>query len=154
MTYGLRPAVAEDFEFVFQLNKANMYRYVELLRGWNDDAEREDMRHSFRPGAEQIITFAGRDIGRLAVERHPDRIEIRHIEILPEFQGKGLGSQIIRDILAEGRKAGLPVTLTVLSLNPARRLYERLGFKRVDEYDAGPKGIKIRMRAEPGGITS
>ena len=82
------------------------------------------------------------------MSRHPDRIEIRHIEILPEFQGKGLGSQIIRDILAEGRKAGLPVTLTVLSLNPARRLYERLGFKRVDEYDAGPKGIKIRMRAE------
>lgn len=147
--YELRPATDNDFEFVFQLNKANMRHYVELLRGWNDEAEREDMRAGFQAGVDQIITLAGEDIGRLRVERHPDHVELRHIEILPGYQGKGVGSRVIRDILADAKKQGLPVTLTVLSLNPAQRLYERLGFCNVEEYDAGPKGIKIRMRADP-----
>lgn len=147
--YGLRPASAEDFEFVFQLNKANMRRYVELLRGWDDDAEREDIRAGFQPGVDQIITVSGEDVGRLRVERYRDCIEIRHIEILPGYQGRGIGSEIIRDVLREAREAGLPVVLTVLSLNhPARRLYERLGFREVERFDAGPKGIKIRMRAD------
>lgn len=146
--YELRPASEADFGFVFRLNKTNMRRYVEILRGWDDDAEREDLRSGFRPGVDQIITLAGEDIGRLVVERFPDRIEIRHIEILPEYQGRGIGSQVILDVLREAREAGLPVTLTVLNMNPARRLYERLGFRAVEEFDAGPKGIKVRMRAE------
>ena len=146
--YKLRPAFEKDFEFVFQLNKTNMRRYVELLRGWDDAAEREDMRCGFRPGVDHIIMCGGEDIGRLSVDRYPDRIEIRHIEILPQYQGQGIGSRIISDILNEARELGVPVTLTVLNLNPARRLYERLGFRKVDEYDAGPKGIKIRMKAD------
>lgn len=146
--YGLRPATAEDFEFVFQLNKVNMYRYVEELRGWNDTFERADLRLGFRPGVDQIITLGDQNIGRLLVVRHPDCVEIRHIEILPQYQKRGIGTRIILDVLQDAREQGLPVTLTVLSINPARRLYERLGFREVEAFDAGPKGIKIRMRAD------
>lgn len=145
MKYALRRSVAADFEFVFQLNKANMRRYVEPLRGWDDDAERDDMRRHFLPGTDQIVVGGGRDVGRLAVDRYPDRIDLRHIELLPEYQGRGIGTKIIRDILVEARGLSVPVTLTVLSINPAKRLYESLGFVTVGETDAGVKGLKCRM---------
>jgi ribosomal protein S18 acetylase RimI-like enzyme len=147
MQYTLRAAKADDFEFVFQLNKANMRGYVEQLRGWDDEAERADMRRHFQPGAEQIIVFDGQDIGRLAVTRHPDRIDLRHIELLPQYQRQGIGTAIIQALLREARQAHLPATLMVLKLNPAQRLYERLGFRTVEQIDAGPKGIKCRMEA-------
>ncbi len=51
----LRESNEDDFEFVFQLNKANMQKYVQMLRGWDDEAEREDMRRHFRSGTDQII---------------------------------------------------------------------------------------------------
>jgi hypothetical protein len=70
---------------------------------WNDDAERDDMRRHFLLGKEQIIVVDGKDVGRLAVDRYPDRIDLRHVEILPEYQG-GIGTKIIQDILDEQRQ--------------------------------------------------
>ena len=58
MQYTLRPSEQDDFEFVFQLNKTNMRRYVELLRGWDDDAERAAMRHQFQPPGETAVRAA------------------------------------------------------------------------------------------------
>ena len=58
---------------------------------------------------------------------------MRTIEILPEYQNRGVGSAVIRDVLAQAQAEGLPVGLQVLKVNPARRLYERLGFNVVGE---------------------
>jgi ribosomal protein S18 acetylase RimI-like enzyme len=145
--YTLRESNEDDFEFVFQLNKTNMQKYVQMLRGWDDEAEREDMRRHFRSGSDQIIIVDGRGVGRLAVDRYPNRIELRHIEILPAYQGRGIGAAIILDILEEARQMNLPVTLMVLNVNPAKRLYERLGFRTVEEIETGKKGVKCRMEA-------
>ena len=46
----------------------------------------------------------------------------------PERQGQGLGTQIIKDVLAAADRQGLAVELQVFSENPAARLYEKLGF--------------------------
>jgi ribosomal protein S18 acetylase RimI-like enzyme len=124
-----------------------MQKYVQMLRGWDGETEREDMGRHFRPGSDQIIIVDGKDVGRLAVDHYPNRIELRHIEILPAYQGRGVGAAIIRDILEEARQVNLPVTLMVLNVNPAKRLYERLGFRTVEELDTGQKGIKCRMEA-------
>jgi ribosomal protein S18 acetylase RimI-like enzyme len=58
------------------------------------------------------------------------------VEILPAFRGRGLGSAIVRDLLAEAHARSVPVTLQVLKENPrARGLYERLGFAVTGETD-------------------
>ncbi len=146
MQYTLRSATADAFEFVFQLNKTNMKKYVDVLRGWEDGAERADKHRYFRPGRDQIISLAGRNAGILVVDRSPVNIHLTHIELLPEYQGRGIGTAIIREILEEARHANLPATLMVLTMNPARRLYERLGFKTVGEIDMGKTGVKHSMR--------
>jgi hypothetical protein len=64
----------------------------------------------------------------------PDDLEpmmrIGHEGIRPwvEALRRGVGSAIVRDVLARGRAARMPVRLRVLRTNPARRVYERLGF--------------------------
>jgi ribosomal protein S18 acetylase RimI-like enzyme len=83
-------------------------------------------------------------IGRLYVDRWADQIRLVDIALLPEHRGAGLGRAILEELLAEGERRGLPVTIHVEYNNPALRLYRRLGFRHVDS-----NGIYYLMRWEP-----
>jgi ribosomal protein S18 acetylase RimI-like enzyme len=58
---------------------------------------------------------------------------IDQIQLEPEFQSRGMGTEIVRNLQASAQAAGVRLTLKVLKVNPALRLYERLGFKVVGE---------------------
>lgn len=133
--YSLRPATADDFAFLYDLHVAAMKDYVARTWGWEDGAQKARFRATFdaRLVAGQIVVVDGRDVGLLEVERRADQIFIANIAITPAVQGRGLGAAIIRDILAAAARDGLPVRLQVLRVNPARRLYERLGFVATGE---------------------
>jgi len=79
-----------------------------------------------------VIELEGRPIGRLYVDRGVDDIRITDIALLPEFRGRGIGRMLMEEILAEGAKTTKRVTIYVEHYNPARRLYDRLGFRHVD----------------------
>ena len=54
---------------------------------------------------------------------------VDELVILPQFQGKGIGSHVLALILDELRQKGITlVTLETHPENPALRLYERHGF--------------------------
>ena len=69
----------------------------------------------------------------LSLEERVEDVFLRAIEIHPDYQGQGIGTAIIRKIIAEGALKMKPVFLQVLKVNPAKRLYERLGFSVVNE---------------------
>jgi ribosomal protein S18 acetylase RimI-like enzyme len=81
------------------------------------------------------------------VHRRPAEIRLVDIAFLPEFRSGGLGTSILRDLLAEGEAAGKPVTIHVEVYNPAMRLYERLGFRSVEE--RGPYRLMEWRAASP-----
>lgn len=156
--YRLRPATAGDFAFLHALHVATLKEYVAQTWGWDDAAQAARFRGGFRPEASQIIVVGEREVGVLAVERRPDMIVIANIAIVPEQQGCGLGTAIIGDLLAEAARAGVPTRLRVLRVNPARRLYERLGFALEGETPthyllrADLPGSRVRSaHAEPQG---
>jgi ribosomal protein S18 acetylase RimI-like enzyme len=96
--------------------------------GW-DEAWQADYFHvHFDPVHCQIIQAEGVDVGMLSVETRPDSVFIASIAILPAYQRAGIGTVIIRQVLGQAACLGLPVMLQVLKVNPARHLYERLGF--------------------------
>lgn len=144
MQYALRPSTPEDFEFVYQLNEQAMRPYIEPMRGWNEAAERQDVQQWFRPGHDKIIVVQGEDAGIVAIEQRPDTLHLRLLELLPAYQRQGIGTAIITKLLQQAQTANLTVTLGVLKHNPARRLYERLGFVVTGETE-----IKYRMSAPP-----
>ena len=79
-----------------------------------------------------IIEVGGKPAGRLWIDEWKDQIRLVDIALMPEWRGRGLGETLVREVLDRGRAAGKPVTIHVEAYNPALRMYERLGFERVD----------------------
>jgi predicted GNAT family acetyltransferase len=67
------------------------------------------------------------------------------IALLPDFRGAGLGTALLAGLFAEATAAGKTVTIHVEGFNPARRLYERLGFRQIGEH-----GVYHLMEWTPG----
>ena len=107
-----------------------MRRYVEQTWGsFNEELNRKNVAEMIGARACEIIEFEGADIGLLSVQRHPHHIQLSQIFILPSHQNRGVGTSILRELAREARQAGKPVKLRLLAVNPARRLYEREGFR-------------------------
>jgi GNAT superfamily N-acetyltransferase len=140
----LRPATDADRDFLFRLYASTREEELRLV-DWTDERKETFLRQQFAaqdlhyrenyPGAQRdIILIAGQPAGRLYIHRGSDEIRLMDIALVPEFRGAGLGTQLIQDVLAEGERVGKPVTIHVEVFNPARRLYERLGFtNKVDK---------------------
>ncbi|MDN5000405.1 GNAT family N-acetyltransferase [Bradyrhizobium sp. WYCCWR 12677] len=88
-----------------------------------------------------IIMRSAADIGRLYLERLPDRHCIIDIALLPDHRGRGLGEALLRDLLDEAASAGRDVEIHVEKQNPAMALYRRLGFSTQQD-----KGVYDLMR--------
>jgi ribosomal protein S18 acetylase RimI-like enzyme len=129
----LRQATWEDYDFLYDLLKTTMRQHVERIWIWDERWQQERFESTFDPAENRIIVLHGVDIGVIATRRYEAEIFLARLYILPEYQGRGIGTQLIRSLLVEARREGLPVTLRVLTGNPAKRLYERLGFETVEE---------------------
>lgn len=81
----------------------------------------------------RIVQLGGLDVGMMKVVRSPDVWHLVQIQLLPQYQGRGLGSSLVGGLLKDARRAGVAVSLHVLKVNPAKRLYERLGFQVVSD---------------------
>jgi ribosomal protein S18 acetylase RimI-like enzyme len=91
-----------------------------------------------------VVLANGEPAGRLYVARWEEEIRVMDLAILPEYRGMGIGTRLLGEILAEGDAAGKKASIHVESFNPARRLYERLGFTA-----AGEQGVYVLMERLP-----
>ncbi len=148
---GLRPATAADSEFCYRLHRAAMGPYIEAIWGWDEADQRGFHERGFDPANTQIVTIEGDDVGSVTVDRRPTEIYLGRIEILPDYQGRGIGRQLIQRLRHEAASRHQPVLLDVLVVNRrAYALYQRLGFQEIARH--GENDLKIRMRAEPPGM--
>jgi ribosomal protein S18 acetylase RimI-like enzyme len=109
------------------VRRPELARYVE---GWSDD----DLGliaiwHGERVGAAwlRLLTGEHRGYGHVA-----DDVPELAVAVLPQWRGRGVGSALLRRLLASARERHTRVSLSVNAANPARRLYERLGFRNVE----------------------
>lgn len=139
-----RPVAEADFPFLFGLQESLRRPALEAAGGWDGAAEMARLRATVRPGGDRILVQAGRDIGVLCLTLEPGRLWLRRIQLLPECQGRGVGTAVVRALLADARCDGLPVFLRVRRDNPAVRLYRRLGFRVT-----GGDEARLEMTAVP-----
>ena len=91
--------------------------------------------------AEYYVIEAGHDpVGRLYVDRWSREIRIMDIAILPEYRGKGIGTRLLVDLQKEAAGCGKILSIHVERMNPALVLYERLGFRMVED-----KGVYLLL---------
>ena len=131
-----REAQLEDEAFVNSLTRTTMRKYVEAM--WASEKEREHYYeiNTFCQYGTRIIQYDGVDIGRITTTQEEDKIFLDELHILPEYQGNGIGKQVLQCLLEDAAFENLTVELSVLRSNPAKRLYERLGFEIYKEDEA------------------
>jgi ribosomal protein S18 acetylase RimI-like enzyme len=148
MTISLRPYRADDQEFLFRLYASTRMHEIAGF-GWpaaqqeaflrmQFDAQRRSYESAYPEAEHQIIEWAGEAIGRIMifrekVLREKDFMLLVDIALLTEHRGRGIGGQLIRELIQQCSRDRVPLRLQVLKTNPALRLYERLRFTRTGE---------------------
>lgn len=131
---SFRPVTDDDYEYLYAMNEQTMRGYAEKTYGpWNETIALQMFTERWRPESMQIVVIDGQDGGMLELLPMETEVQLANIRVAPEHQGKGIGTRLISEVLRNAHGRGLPVTLRVLKVNPARRLYERLGFVVVGE---------------------
>jgi ribosomal protein S18 acetylase RimI-like enzyme len=96
------------------------------------------------PGAcLDVIEVDGVAAGRLYVHRGPSDIRIMDIALAPGFRGRGIGTALLRRLMDEADASGRRLSIHVEMNNPARSLYDRLGFE-----PAGEHGVYVLMERQ------
>lgn len=126
--WALRPAAAADVEPIADLRAVVMRPDLERLGRYDAHRVRQRLRDAFDPRHTAVITVGGELTGSLTVRPADARLWLEHFYLAPHAQGRGLGSAVLRSVLARADAEGRAVGLNVLQGSPARRLYERHGF--------------------------
>jgi ribosomal protein S18 acetylase RimI-like enzyme len=150
----LRPVELGDEGFLYRVYAST--RLEELAQtGWSEalretflrqqfDAQSRYYREHYQEASFDVILADGSPIGRLYVARWPEEIRIVDIALLPEYRNAGIGTKLLEDLISESEASMKPLSIHVERFNPALRLYERLGFREVED-----KGVYLLMQRAP-----
>ncbi|MEK7952931.1 GNAT family N-acetyltransferase [Luteolibacter soli] len=147
---ALRPVTDGDRDFLADVYASTRAEELEAT-GWTDaekagfcrmqfDAQDAHYRQHY-PGARfEVIESAGVAVGRLYVDRWPREIRIMDITLLPGHRGKGIGTRLLEELQQEAAASGKLLSIHVERMNPALKLYDRLGFQLIED-----KGVYLLL---------
>lgn len=140
---SLRPIESGDRDFLYSVYAST--RVAELGSvNWTTEqknhflwsqfsAQHQHYQQHYADANFDIVLHKNVPIGRLYVLRQPHDIRVVDIALLPDKRNSGIGSKLLRQLMSEAASAGCPLSIHVECFNPARRLYDRLGFKEVKD---------------------
>ena len=148
MSLSLRPAVAADHQFIYDLTYQVLY---EQLRAetWPPQFRDQLLKQQIYakhgsysaayPAADHgIVMVDDQPVGRLLVDRSGEFHNLIDIAILPKYRSTGLGTRLVLALCHEAELCHKPIRLYVSVSNPrAMNLYRRLGFRVIDNQEAG-----------------
>ncbi len=125
-----RPAVASDTELARSVHHRAYHEVVVRQYGlWDEEAQDELFAAAWSAAAHEIIFCDDLPCGYMCVEDRDGDIHLCEIVIDPEFQGKGVGTNILGEVIEYARMRQVPVRLRTHLMNRAAALYRRLGFQ-------------------------
>jgi len=142
MNIHYRPISPQDERFLLEVYASTRAEEMSMVSDWDENqksafvAMQFSAQHQYYQehyhGAEFLILLRDQiPIGRLYLARWQDEIRIVDLAILPAHRNAGVGTTVLKNLLAEAQHAGKPLRIHVEKYNPALRLYQRLGFKPI-----------------------
>ena len=138
----LRPSRADDQEFLYRLfcsvhsEKLNLAllsveernRLIGLMyQGFAGHYS------TIGPAADDRIVLLNNEcIGRMILLQTREEIRLADLAILPQYRQRGIGTALIGQLQTESLMSNRPVRLHVARFDRASRLYQRLGFYKID----------------------
>ncbi|WP_428677695.1 GNAT family N-acetyltransferase [Reyranella sp.] len=132
-TWSFGPVSETDFEPLLALRTDVMREHLERVGRYTPERSRRTFRTHFDEPGTRLILQKGIRVGCVGFRRSDQEIRIDSFYLDRRLHGSGLGTTILKALLAEADAAGLPVRLEVLNGSKADRLYLRHGFVKLKE---------------------
>jgi ribosomal protein S18 acetylase RimI-like enzyme len=145
MDVSRRLATFADTDFALRVHHRAYRDIIERQYGdWNVADQDKFFMGAWSAAAHDIVFCDGVRCGYTCIEDRDREIYIRELVIDPDYQGRGIGTRLIKDVFADSSARGVPVRLQTQTLNRAATLYRRLGFRETDRTET-----HIRMEWRP-----
>ncbi len=109
----------------------------EAFLRWQFDMQRREYDARFPDARHQLILIDDQPAGRIWVGEDNEQIRLLDISLLPQFQKRGAGTLLLKELMQEAARAGKLLRHMVFVLNnDAHRFYERLGFVVIEDVGA------------------
>lgn len=145
------PVCEDDRPFLFQLFSTTR---SDEIASWGFDqamaeqflrmqweAQTQSYRLQFPAMDHRIILADKEKVGRIIIDRTSRELHLVDISLLPTFRNQGIATGLLLDLQREALQQKKTLSLSVLVSNPAKRLYDRLGFSVVSEDE-----VYVRMK--------
>jgi GNAT superfamily N-acetyltransferase len=133
MRVELRPARADEYEFARQLYYETMRWIIEPLFGWDQAHQDASFAAQFKLEEVRIIAVDGAHAGWIQTQTDEASVTLHQFYIVPALQHRGIGTGVLKTVIGEARQQGKFVLVAVVKSNPAKRLYDRHGFRTFRE---------------------
>jgi GNAT superfamily N-acetyltransferase len=143
MPVALRPALHQDFDYCRRVYFTEMNWIIEELH-LDEAAQEIAFQQQWDPTQVRIILLDDADIGWLQTIAQDDELFVAQMFVDRPFQRRGIGTEVMKRLICEAAQLHQTVRLNVVKINPARRLYERLGFLITHEDER-----KFYMKLDP-----
>jgi len=133
----------QDQEFITKVYRSTREKELDLTN-WPEDqkhrftimqmiAQLTDYEKNYKGATYEMVLYKKKPAGRLYLWETNNEIRIMDLSLLPEFQGKGIGRDILAGIVQSAKQKKKIASLHVIHGHPSKRMYERVGFKKVSE---------------------
>jgi ribosomal protein S18 acetylase RimI-like enzyme len=133
--FSIRQYFDTDYEFVYETKKLVYQKYIEENWGsWNETQQRKMFEDFIKEFGKYICIIMIKDnlIGFYHGEiLDMDSYELGNICIIPQYQGQGIGTQILNSIIEEN--SSRDIYLRYFKQNQVGKLYKKLGFEVIEE---------------------
>lgn len=146
---SLRPITEADLPTLLDIYASTRADEMALVPEWSETDKRAFLTQQFMAqhqyyqefyqGANlQIIENDGVSVGRMYVHWNysPSEVRIMDIALLPDYRRRGIGKKMLESVLNKGAELGKTVTIHVEYNNPAMKLYKRLNFRKIGEFNS------------------
>ena len=127
MNLTSRQPAESDVPILMRLRRESMDKHLNATGASTSESDHL-ARLRYRFDCAEVLLQDANPVGLLKVSRDGQAWKVIQIQLVSELQGQGLGAKLLTQVIIEAVAAGASLTLSVLKANPARSLYERLGF--------------------------
>ena len=129
------PPGEADFEPLLAIRIDVMREHLERVFRYRPERARRVFRESFDEPGMRLILLGEERIGCVGFRIGESEIKLDSFYLEKRLHNSGLGTEILKVLLAEADALALPVRLEVLHGSPADRFYLRHGFVKIGEDD-------------------
>lgn len=134
MEVKLLQATSRDIPFLRLLRRLTMNDYLQAS-GLATNRKSQLARINYHFEDAKLVYHNGKRIGLFKVYLCGAIWHVIQIQILPEYQGNGLGAKLLTNLIKQANEKQQSISLSVLKSNPAMNLYQKLGFMTISESD-------------------